>query len=37
MGELLEIARPVGTPIGGVGAIAFATAPYFLGRWVLTD
>ncbi len=37
MGEPLEIASFVGTPIGGVCAIAFISALYFSGRWVLTD
>jgi len=37
MGELLEIASWVGTPIGAVTAVAFVTALYFFGRWVLTD
>jgi hypothetical protein len=33
MGECLEIASSVRTPIGSIGAIAFVTARYFLGRW----
>ena len=37
MGELLEIASWVGTPVGAVCAIAFVVAAYFYGRWVLTD
>jgi hypothetical protein len=37
MGEILEIASWVGTPIGGICAVAFVTALYFFGRWVLTD
>ena len=37
MGEILEIASWVGTPIGGICAIAFVIALYFFGRWVLTD
>jgi hypothetical protein len=37
MGELLEISSWVGTPIGGVCAVAFVIAAYFYGRWVLTD
>jgi hypothetical protein len=37
MGELLEIASWVATPIGAVCAIAAVAALYFFGRWVLTD
>jgi hypothetical protein len=37
MGELLSIASWVGTPIGGICAIAFVTAIFFYARWVLTD
>jgi hypothetical protein len=37
MGEILEIASWVGTPVGGICAIAFVVAGYFYGRWVLTD
>jgi hypothetical protein len=37
MGELLEIASWVGTPLGGVTAIAFVTAIFFYGRWVLAE
>jgi hypothetical protein len=37
MGELLEIASWVGTPFGGVVAVAFVTAMFFYARWVLTD
>ena len=37
MGEILEIASWVGTPIGAVTAVAFCVAMYFFGRWVLTD
>ena len=37
MGEILEIASWVGTPIGAVCAVAFVVALYFFGRWVLTD
>lgn len=37
MGELLELASWVGTPIGAVCGIAFVAALYFFGRWVLTD
>lgn len=37
MGEILEIASWVGTPIGAVTAVAFVVALYFFGRWVLTD
>ena len=37
MGEILSIASWVGTPLGGVVAVAFVTAMFFYGRWVLTD
>jgi hypothetical protein len=37
MGELLEIASWVGTPRGGICAVAFVAACFFYGRWVLTD
>jgi hypothetical protein len=37
MGELLEIASWVGTPLGGVVAVAFVAALFFYGRWVLSD
>jgi hypothetical protein len=37
MGELLEIASWVGTPLGGICAVAFVTAMFFYGRWVLSD
>jgi hypothetical protein len=36
MGELLEIASWVGTPLGGICAVAFVTAMFFYGRWVLS-
>jgi hypothetical protein len=37
MGELLSIASWVGTPIGGICAVAFVVAIFFYGRWVLSD
>jgi hypothetical protein len=37
MGELLEIASWVGTPLGGVVAVVFVAALFFYARWVLTD
>ena len=37
MGELLEIASWVGTPLGGIVAVAFVTALFFYGRWVLAE
>ncbi len=37
MGEILELASWAGTPIGGICAVAFVTALFFFGRWVLTD
>ena len=37
MGEILEIASWVGTPIGAICAVAFLAACFFYGRWVLTD
>jgi hypothetical protein len=36
MGELLEIASWVGTPLGGVVAVIFVAALFFYGRWVLS-
>ena len=36
MGEILEIASWVGTPLGGTVAVAFAAALFFYGRWVLS-
>jgi hypothetical protein len=36
MGELLEIASWVGTPIGGITAVVFVTVLFFYGRWVLS-
>jgi hypothetical protein len=37
LGEILEIASFVGTPLGAVLAIAAAASLYFFGRWVLAD
>ena len=37
MGELLEIASWVGTPLGGIVAVAFVAALFFYGRWVLAE
>ena len=37
MGELLEIASWVGTPIGGICAVIFLTVLVLYGRWVLAD
>ena len=37
MGELLEIASWVATPLGAVVAVAFVAAIFFYARWVLTD
>ena len=37
MGEILSIASWVGTPLGGVVAVAACAAAFFYGRWVLTD
>ena len=37
MGEILSIASWVGTPLGGVVAVAACVAAFFYGRWVLTD
>src|ERR1700730_10725574 len=36
MGEILSIASWVGTPLGGVVAVAFVTAMFFYGRWGLS-
>jgi hypothetical protein len=37
LGEILEIASFVGTPLGAVLAIGAAASLYFFGRWVLAD
>jgi len=37
MGEILEIASFIATPLGAVLAVAGLAALYFFGRWVLTD
>ena len=37
LGEILEIASWVGTPLGAICAVAFVAACFFYGRWVLTD
>ena len=37
MGEILEIASFVATPLGAILSIAAVAALYFFGRWVLTD
>jgi hypothetical protein len=37
LGELLEIASFVGTPVGAVIAVAFCAAAFFYGRWVLSN
>jgi hypothetical protein len=37
MGELLDIASWVGTPLGGICAVIFVTVMFFYGRWVLSD
>jgi hypothetical protein len=37
MGEILSIASFVGTPLGGVLAVAAVAAAFFYGRWVLSD
>ena len=37
MGEILEIASWVGTPVGAVCAIAFVASLFFYGRWVLAE
>jgi hypothetical protein len=37
LGEILEIASWVGTPLGAICAVAFVAACSFYGRWVLTD
>jgi hypothetical protein len=35
MGELLEIASWVGTPLGAITAVVFVAVLFFYGRWVL--
>jgi hypothetical protein len=37
LGEILEIASFVGTPLGAVLAIGALAAAYFYGRWVLSN
>lgn len=37
MGEILEIASFMTTPLGAILSIAAFAAFYFFGRWVLTD
>jgi hypothetical protein len=37
MGEILEIASFMATPLGTILSIAAVAALYFFGRWVLTD
>jgi hypothetical protein len=37
MGELLEIASWVGTPIGGIARLPLCQLVFFYGRWVLSD
>jgi hypothetical protein len=37
MGELLDIASWVGTPLGGICAVIFVTVMFFYARWVLSD
>jgi hypothetical protein len=37
MGEILEIASWVGTPLGGIVAVAACAALFFYGRWVLSE
>jgi len=37
LGEILEIASFVATPLGAVIAVAFGAAAFFYGRWVLSN
>jgi hypothetical protein len=37
LGEILEIASFVGTPVGAVVAVAAIVAAFLYGRWVLSD
>ena len=37
MGEILEIASFIATPLGAILAIAAIPTLYFFGRWVLKD
>ena len=37
MGEILEIASFLATPLGAILGIAGIAALYFFGRWVLKD
>jgi hypothetical protein len=37
VGEILEIASFIATPLGAILAIATFAALFFFGRWVLKD
>jgi len=37
MGEILNIASWVGTPLGAICAVAFVAAMFVYGRWVLAE
>jgi hypothetical protein len=37
LGEILEVASFVATPLGAILAVSVAAAAFFYGRWVLAD
>jgi uncharacterized protein (DUF697 family) len=37
LGEILEVASFVVTPLGAILAVSVAAAAFFYGRWVLAD
>jgi hypothetical protein len=37
LGEILEVASFIGTPLGAVLAVGTLAIAYFYGRWVLAD
>jgi len=37
LGEILEVASFIGTPLGAVLAVGTLAIAFFYGRWVLTD
>ena len=37
LGEILEVASFIATPLGAILAVSVAAAAFFYGRWVLAD
>ena len=37
MGEILEVASFIATPLGAILAVSVAAAAFFYGRWVLSN